>query len=91
MVTAEEVKGYILAELDEIKDMLLAKNKAYGNSAIDPMRVFSRAAVDEQIKTRLDDKLSRLARGSGEDTEDTEADIIGYLILLRVSRRLQKA
>lgn len=77
-------------ECDAIKAMLLAKNKAYGNSALDPLRVFSKASATEQILVRIDDKLSRLSRGRlrGPETEDVEADLLGYLVLLRVSRRL---
>lgn len=85
---SSSVADLIAAECDAVKAMLLAKNAAYGNSALDPVRVFSRADAGEQIRVRLDDKLSRLARGSGQETEDVEADIIGYLILLRVHRRL---
>lgn len=78
----------IANECDAIKAMLLAKNAAYGNSALDPLRVFSRASTEEQIRVRLDDKLSRLKRGTGVETEDVEADIIGYLVLMRVHRKL---
>lgn len=84
------VQDMIAAECDAIREMLLAKNRAYGNSALEPLRVFSKAPVDEQIKVRLDDKLSRIARGDGVETEDVEADIIGYLVLKRVQRRLQE-
>lgn len=83
-----DAQKLIAQECDEIKAMLLAKNLAYGNSALDPVRVFSRATTDEQIRVRLDDKLSRLSRGSGAETEDVIADILGYLVLLRVSQKL---
>lgn len=77
-------------ECDALRDMLVAKNVAYGNSALNPVRIFSRADPVEQLRVRLDDKLSRLARGAGEaDTEDVELDLLGYLILLRVARRLE--
>lgn len=82
-----EVQTLIVAECDAVKDMLLEKNKAYGNSALDPIRCFSKAPIDEQIRVRMDDKLSRLARGQAAG-EDVERDLLGYLILLRVSRRL---
>lgn len=78
----------IAQECDALKAMLLDKNALYGNSALDPLRVFSRASADEQIRVRIDDKLSRLSRGAGVETEDIEADLIGYLVLLRISRRL---
>ena len=83
MTVAEEIGR----ECDELREMLIAKNKAYGNSALDPVRIFSRSPPDEQIRVRLDDKLSRLARGSAAG-EDVEIDIMGYLILLRVHRRM---
>jgi hypothetical protein len=85
------VAQLIATECDRLKDMLLAKNARYGNSALEPLRVFSRASTEEQINVRLDDKLSRLARGSGEETEDVEQDICGYLILKRVHRHLRGA
>lgn len=70
--------------LGEIGEMLIAKNKAYGNSALDPVRIFSRADPVEQIHVRIDDKLSRLARGAAAG-EDTVTDLIGYLVLLKIA------
>lgn len=78
----------IKKELDRIRDLLVSKNKQYGNSALDPIRVFSRANPVEQLKVRIDDKLSRIARGKGgraESVEDTIDDLIGYLFLLRIA------
>lgn len=71
---------------DDLAALLIAKNQAYGNSALDPVRIFSRADVVEQLLVRIDDKLSRLARGSVAD-EDVERDLMGYLVLLRVARK----
>ena len=71
---------------DEVATMLVEKNRAYGNSALDPVRVFSRASVVEQLLVRIDDKLSRLSRGSAAG-EDVERDLMGYLVLLRVARK----
>jgi len=71
--------------LKEIGDMLKAKNAAYGNSALDPVRIFSKAETVEQLNVRIDDKLSRIQRGhaAGEDVED---DLTGYLLLKRIAR-----
>jgi hypothetical protein len=80
----------IEGECDEIKAMLLAKNKAYGNSALAPVRIFSRADSTEQIRVRIDDKISRIMTADPEDHEDVYMDLIGYLILLRVSERLKE-
>lgn len=76
------------AVLAETRAMLLDKNKRYGDSALNPLRVFSRASAQEQIRVRMDDKLSRLARGTHDtaDTEDAELDLLGYLVLLRIAR-----
>ena len=86
------VREMIEEECVMINDMLQEKNQAYGNSALDPVRIFSKAHPSEQIRVRIDDKLSRLARGHGLDNEsldDTISDLIGYLILYRVARRLE--
>lgn len=82
----EVAQRLITEECDELKALLLAKNSAYGNSALDPVRIFSKADAAEQIRVRLDDKLSRIKRGSAAG-EDVEKDILGYLILLRVLRK----
>ncbi len=84
------VSDAIRTECNAVGTMLCAKNAAYGNSALDPLRCFSKANAVEQLKVRIDDKISRLARGHAEvmDTEDTELDLIGYLVLLRVARRM---
>ena len=79
----------IAAECDAIKAMLLAKNKAYGDSALNPLRVFASADTIEQIRVRIDDKLSRIKRGVAAG-EDVILDLIGYLVLLRVAASVQE-
>lgn len=75
----------IIVECEKVKQLLLAKNASYGDSAMDPVRLFSKANAEEGLRVRIDDKLSRIARGA-DAGEDTELDLIGYLILLRVVR-----
>lgn len=71
----------------QVEDMLLSKNKAYGDSALSPLNVFSQLGAEDSIKVRLDDKLKRIQNvGITDDTEDTIMDIIGYLILLKIKR-----
>lgn len=84
------LEAEIRAVCHELAEMLVAKNRAYGNSALDPVRVFSKAPLDEQLRVRLDDKLSRLARGQAAG-EDPEWDILGYLVLLRISKQKRAA
>ena len=51
----------LIAEIcNDIRDLLLTKNRAYGNSALNPIRVFSKADAKEQILVRIDDKLNRI-------------------------------
>lgn len=70
----------------QITDLLKSKNKAYGNTALNPPNVFSKLDSTEAICARLDDKLSRIKnRGINDKTEDTVDDIIGYLLLLKMS------
>jgi len=71
---------------DKIKDLLIEKNRAYGDSALSPVRVFSKASAEEQLLVRLDDKISRLARGTEFPGDDTLMDLAGYVVLLLVAR-----
>ena len=75
---------------DEIKTMLLTKNERYGNSALDPVRIFSKADSREQLYVRIDDNLSRIQKGAGllGNDEDVINDLIGYLVLLKVNESL---
>lgn len=85
-----DVQTLIAAVCDELKALLLDKNRRYGNSALQPMRVFSKADPIEQINVRLDDKLSRLLSAQADDEEDAEFDLLGYLVLKRVAKKLQR-
>ncbi len=85
-MSSDDFASDVRAVTDSIASLLIEKNAAYGDSALNPVRVFSKADPVEQIRVRLDDKLSRLARGSAAG-EDVELDLIGYLVLLRVARK----
>ena len=80
----ESVKQEILNEVQSIAKFLIEKNKKYGNSALQPKRIFSKANPLEQINVRIDDKISRIANQQVDEDEDAEFDLIGYLILKRV-------
>ena len=78
---------YIISNVcDSIKDMLIKKNQSYGDSAVDPIRIFSKADNLEQIKVRIDDKLSRISRGSEFYGDNDLDDLIGYLLLFKVAK-----
>ena len=74
---------------DEIKELLLGKNQKYGDSALNPARIFSQASAEEQILVRIDDKLNRIQKGAGllATDEDVIMDLIGYLVLLKIASK----
>ena len=70
----------------DITTLLKQKNKAYGNTALNPTNVFSKLNSTEAICARIDDKLARIKNlGINDKTEDTVDDLIGYLLLLKMS------
>ena len=77
---------------DDIKELLIHKNRKYGNSALKPCRVFSKASAVEQLLVRIDDKLNRIMQGAGllADDEDVVNDLIGYLVLLKIGMNDEK-
>ena len=73
-------------EVKAITDLLKTKNKAYGNTALNPTNIFSKLNATEAICARIDDKLARIGnKGINDETEDTVDDLIGYLLLLKMS------
>lgn len=77
--------------LSEITEMLIAKNQKYGNSAIEPLCIFSDLSPEEGLKVRIDDKLKRIKNGSlKNDDEDVINDLIGYLVILKILQKEEK-
>jgi hypothetical protein len=70
----------------DISIMLQEKNIAYGDSALDPVRIFSKSSPVEQLLVRIDDKLSRFARGTDYPGDNDIDDLIGYLVLLKIAK-----
>ena len=70
----------------ELEDLLIKKNDAYGDSALNPVGIFSSLKASEAIRIRLDDKLKRIANvGLNDETEDTLMDCAGYMVLLMIA------
>lgn len=82
-----DTQTHIALICDQIKELLLEKNAKYGDSALNPTRVFSKANAVEQILVRIDDKLNRVKQGAGllANDEDVVMDLIGYLVLLKIA------
>ncbi len=89
MTMSSETQFTIAQVCDEIKEMLIAKNKSYGDSALNPVRIFSTSDSVEQLHVRIDDKLSRITRGGSYIGDNDIDDLIGYLILLKIARELK--
>ena len=79
--------GYkIINSCLEIAQMLVDKNISYGNSALEPTRIFSTADATEQLKVRIDDKLNRVKNNQGFAGDNDIDDLIGYLVLYKIAK-----
>jgi len=76
---------------ESMKNLLIKKNRDYGDSATNPSNVFSSGSPVDSLCARIDDKLMRIQnKGINDKTEDTVSDLIGYLILLKVALHKEK-
>jgi hypothetical protein len=93
-VTPAPAKGpaedAIRAECAWLADFLVEKSRLYNNAALAPVAIASKATPVERILCRIDEKLARWASPQPGDAEDTERDLLGGLLLLRVARKLAK-
>lgn len=76
--------------LDDLREMLFAKNRKYGDAALNPQRTFATASAVELINVRLDDKLSRIKSRQNDEDEDPYRDMLGYLVLREIAVRREK-
>jgi hypothetical protein len=77
----------ILFECIEITNLLLKKNIAYGNSALNPIQIFAKIPPGDQIDVRIDDKLNRIKNGSSYAGDNDILDLVGYLVLKLVDNK----
>ena len=90
MKDTNNTRGLIIETSTEVMNLLLEKNAAYGDSALNPVGIFSRGNAVDSLCARIDDKLMRIkSKGITPDTEDTVQDLIGYLILLKIATNQQ--
>lgn len=65
---------------------LAEKNRQYGDSALEPLRIFSQENSTEGLLVRIDDKLSRIKNRTSFPIKGNDLwDLIGYLVLLIVN------
>lgn len=69
--------------LTNFAEFLKEKNRRYGDSALVSINVFSKLPAGEQIRIRLDDKVSRI-KNSDTLRKNDVADVVGYCVLLMV-------
>lgn len=74
----------IIKACDEVRNLLLEKNRRYGDSALNSGIVFDLSPVIA-IKARINDKLARLKNDNKDEDEDIIKDLLGYLILLKIA------
>lgn len=67
-----------------LSHLLQEKNKRYGNSALEPLEG-TKYTPEDGIKIRLTDKLKRIIN-SDELRKNDVADVMGYLVLLCISK-----
>ena len=77
--------------MDSMKDLLLYKNQKYGDSAINPKKIFYKGDSTNSILIRLDDKIGRIMSNTEEKPRTNDVcDIIGYCVLLLISMGVTK-
>ena len=64
-------------------EFLKEKNKRYGDSAINPLNIFSKEKARSIIVSRIDEKLSRIKNSSSLKKNDI-SDLFGYLALFMI-------
>lgn len=80
----KKVRWSIEQITSSLSHLLQEKNKRYGNSALEPLEGI-KYTPEDGIKIRLTDKLKRIIN-SDELRKNDVADVVGYLVLLCISK-----
>ena len=80
-----DTKQQIMETCESVAAMLTDKNTKYGDSAISPVKVFSKLDAANSLAVRMDDKISRLMNNK-EIRRDDLTDLVGYCILFMISQ-----
>lgn len=82
----EQTREQIVQTAKSLTEVVLEKNRRYGDSALKPAHIFNKDQdAASSIYARLDDKVGRIANAS-EVRKNDVADLMGYLLLLCVVR-----
>lgn len=89
--TITDTQQKIVEVMEAMKNLLLYKNKKYGDSALNPKKIFYKGDSMNSILIRLDDKLGRVISNMEDKPRVNDvADIIGYSALLLISMGVTK-
>ena len=71
--------------LNSVSEVLIEKNRKYGNAALEPIGLFYKGDSTTSITIRIDDKISRV-RNAEELRKNDMFDLLGYSLLLGISQ-----
>jgi hypothetical protein len=78
--------GKIITTSESLKDLLLYKNSKYGDTGLNPLNILLKNSDPiTGLLARAEDKIARM-QNSTELRKNDVADLIGYLILICVSK-----
>jgi hypothetical protein len=71
---------------EQLRRLLFEKNRKYGDSALNPVNIFSRKGDSlDKLLVRIDDKITRI-KNSDELRPNDCIDLTGYLILVMIAK-----
>ena len=85
VIKMADTKQQIMETCESVAAMLTDKNAKYGDSALTPIKVFSKLDAANSLAIRMDDKISRLTN-SDVIRRDDLTDLVGYCILFMISQ-----
>ena len=68
-----------------LNSLLKYKNENYGDSALNPIKIFSKLEAADSLFQRADDKISRI-QNSKELRVNDLIDLMGYCVLICASK-----
>lgn len=85
MITEERFNELKNSVLNNVSEVLIEKNRRYGNAALEPIGLFYKGDSTTSITIRIDDKISRVKNAEVLRKNDM-FDLLGYSLLLGISK-----
>lgn len=83
----ERAEPLIKHVFDEVRDLVVEKNRSYGGSMLKP-GLFGPKDPEERIWCRISDKLARLQAGNSYPGDNDLKDLMGYFAGILVLRAI---